>query len=200
MLPTPLNPSSLSVLKRLLFVAMFIAPVMSLMVNNAHAEKFQLEPWPSKLRTPPLKLTSLDGKPWDATQLQGKVVLLNYWASWCEPCVNEFPALASLANGNDAGKGLVVIGINFKESGATIRDFQARHGSGFPVYVDRSGQSFSQWTKGVLPTSILIGRDGRARWRISGELDISDARFSKVLKQLLQEGAADHEPAKIIEK
>ena len=57
----------------------------------------------------------------------------------------------------------------------------------YPIVLDTTGVHTSTWTKGVLPTTILIGRDGRARWRITGEIDTADPRFIKALKPLLLE-------------
>ena len=166
----------------------------------ARAGDIRLEAWPARVPTPSLRLTATDGKPLDLAALRGKVVLLNYWASWCEPCVNEFPLLSELARGTASSQGLVVIGVNFKESLTTIREFQSRYGSDFPIVQDKTGEHFKQWTKGVLPTTVLIGRDGRARWRITGELDPKDASFTKALDQLLREGAAGHASGKIVVK
>ena len=92
-----------------------------------------------------------------------------------------------LASPKSAEENPVVLGINFKESSSTVRDFMQRHHIAFPIVLDSAGVHTSTWTKGVLPTTILIGRDGRARWRITGEIDTADPRFIKALKPLLRE-------------
>jgi thiol-disulfide isomerase/thioredoxin len=150
-----------------------------------HAAEFQLERWPAQLPTPSLKLRDLDGRLWDTTNLQGKVVVLNFWASWCEPCVNEMPVLNAWAKAADESS--VVLGINVKESSSAVLDFMARHRIAYPVLLDGAGAQLKLWTKGVIPTTILIGRDGRARWRITGEIDPTDPRFIKALQSLLRE-------------
>ena len=68
-----------------------------------------------------------------------------------------------------------------------IREFMVRHPIAYPMLQDSAGVHMKSWTKGVLPTTILIGKDGRARWRIAGEIDTADPRFIKALQPLLRE-------------
>ena len=68
------------------------------------AAEFQLQRWPAHLPTPSLKLRDLDGRLWDTANLKGKVVVLNFWASWCEPCVNEIATLNALASPQAEGE------------------------------------------------------------------------------------------------
>ena len=174
--------------------------LMVLASCSALADGFRLERWPERVRTPDLRAPGINGQLLDLSSLRGKVVLLNYWASWCDPCVNEFAALSTLAESGAAGRGLIVIAVNFRESIAQISDFQSRHSVSFPIYVDRTGEYFKQWAKGVLPTTILIGRDGRARWLITGELDTKNRNFNKVLEQLLREPAPGDASSGIVVK
>jgi len=168
--------------------------------GDARADSFRLEKWPQHTPTPDLRVLDIDAHSLDLLSLRGKVILLNYWASWCEPCVNEFAALNALAESEAAGRGLIVIGVNFCEPISKIRQFQALHRARFTMVVDKTGESFKQWTKGVLPTTVLIGRNGRARWRIIGELDTKNPKFAKVLEQLLQEAASGNASSEIIVK
>jgi thiol-disulfide isomerase/thioredoxin len=152
--------------------------------NLSWAKEQPLRPWPGT-STPPLRLTGLDGKDWDLASLRGKVVVLNFWASWCGPCVDELPVLNELAAASPDG--LVVVGVNFKESADAIARFTQRHAFSYPILRDKTGDAFKQWTSGVMPTTILIGKDGRARWRLVGELDPGSPALRKAIEKMLQQ-------------
>lgn len=189
---------TLSAARRWLTMSLVLAAALTSSLPVAAAS--QSERWPERLPTPASALTSVEGEPVAVSAWRGKVVLLNFWASWCEPCVSEFPALSALASGEAAGRGLLVVGINYKESARAVTEFRERHGGSFPVYLDKSGEALRQWTRGMLPTTILIGRDGRARWRITGELDTADPVFLRRLESLLRENPAADAAGRIIVK
>jgi thiol-disulfide isomerase/thioredoxin len=142
-----------------------------------------LRPWPSRLEAPSLALTDLSGKQWNLADLRGKVVVLNFWASWCSPCVEELPILARLADGS--GDQLVVLGVNYKEPSWTVEKFSREHAVRYPVLMDKSGEQFRRWTSGVMPTTVLIGRDGTPRWRLTGAIDAGDNEFRDAVARLL---------------
>lgn len=126
--------------------------------------------WPASLATPALQLPRLDGELAQLADWRGRVLLLNFWASWCEPCRDEMPALQTLAQ-RHAAQGLTVVTVNFKESAATIRLFLERVPLTLPVLLDRQGEAAKAWGVRLFPTSILLGRDGRARQVVRGEVN-----------------------------
>jgi thiol-disulfide isomerase/thioredoxin len=148
-------------------------------------ESAVLKPWPAKQKTPALRLSALDGKEWDLASLRGKVVVVNFWASWCGPCVDELPVLNQLARKDPAR--VAVVGANYKEPLDTIERFAAAHPFAYPVLRDRSGEMFKTWTAGVMPTTILVDRQGRARWRSVGEIQVKDPGLQAAIDALLAE-------------
>ena len=154
-----------------------------LSTGAADAKGATLRPWPAGQPTPALQLTGLDGQPWDVAGLRGKVVVVNFWASWCGPCVDELPVLKGLA-GRD---GVAVVGVNYKEPRDTIERFTQDHPLGYPVLRDRTGDAFKRWTPGVMPTTILVDRTGRARWRTVGEIPPDDTKLRAAIDALLTE-------------
>jgi cytochrome c biogenesis protein CcmG/thiol:disulfide interchange protein DsbE len=149
------------------------------------AENAVLRAWPASKPTPALHLQDLDGKDWELARLRGKVVVVNFWASWCGPCVEELPVLNALA-GQDRDR-VAVVGVNYKEPLDSIERFAKDHPFAYPLLRDRSGEMFRQWTAGVMPTTILVDRQGRARWRSVGELKAGDTRLKATIAALLTE-------------
>jgi thiol-disulfide isomerase/thioredoxin len=146
-----------------------------------------LRPWPAAQATPPLQLVGLDGQDWDLAGLRGKVVVVNFWASWCEPCVHELPVLGALSGRPGFDQRVAVIGVNYKEPLDAIERFTAAHPIPYPVLRDKTGEMFKRWTGGVMPTTILVDRKGRARWRSAGEIGADDTRLTTAIAALLAE-------------
>ena len=109
---------------------------------------------------PSFELQGLDGRTYKLDDFSGKLVLLNFWASWCTPCIEELPALQGLyARLKD--KGFVVIGIGIDDDERSLREFKERFGLSFPVLVDKDGGLKSRYRISGVPESFVIGRDGK---------------------------------------
>ena len=113
---------------------------------------------------PAIALPGLDGKIVDLTaRYRGKRLLINVWASWCGPCIEEMPELQRFAMAQGA-EGVQVIGLAL-DSPEAVRDFLSRVPVGYPIVLDTPGPAdASVWlgnAKGVLPYTVLIGTDGR---------------------------------------
>jgi thiol-disulfide isomerase/thioredoxin len=159
-----------------------------LSTGAAEAKDASLRPWTAGQPTPALRLAALDGRPWELASLRGKIVVVNFWATWCGPCVDELPVLGALAG----REGVAVVGVNYKEPLDTIERFTQAHPLPYPVLRDRTGDAFKRWTPGVMPTTILVDRAGRARWRTVGEIPPDDTALRAAIDALLAEPRADH--------
>jgi peroxiredoxin len=115
------------------------------------------------------RLTDLDGKTHSLSQYRGKVVLVNFWATWCKPCTTEMPAMqASFDKLRD--KGFVVLAINELEDDAKVRDHIKQYGHTFPVLMDRDNKVANQFGVFGLPVSVFIDQQGRVQEYIKGGL------------------------------
>lgn len=149
-----------------------LAIVLVLVCALSSAAAKELLPWRGGER-PPLALVDLDGKAYDLAALRGQVVLVNFWATWCEPCRDEMPSLQRLA-ARFAGRPLVVLAVNMDEPESRVRKFLEQMPLGFPVLTDPGRAATRAWNVRLLPASFVIGPDGRVRYMASGELDWND--------------------------
>jgi len=172
--------------RRLLLVAA-TACAGPLGFSSARAQatsKWNVRPWPKGRAAPRLQLSSLDGQPWSLAALKGQVVLLNFWASWCEPCRAEMPSLEGLARqyGRD---GLSVVAINYQEGEPGIRRFLQGTPFTLPILLDGDGAAARAWTPLVFPSTVVIGRDGRPVFTVVGEADWSSDEARRSITPLL---------------
>jgi thiol-disulfide isomerase/thioredoxin len=130
----------------------------------------QRRPWPAGTPTPPLSLPAWEAPAWSLAEARGQVVVINFWASWCEPCRAEMPSLAQLAQRHAADR-LRVVTVNFRETDAAIRRFLAHTPIDLPILRDADGEAARAWRVSLFPTTVVIGRRGRPAFTVLGELD-----------------------------
>lgn len=115
------------------------------------------------------QLTDLDGNQQSLSQYRGKIVLLNFWATWCKPCTTEMPAMqASFDKLRD--KGFIVLAINELEDDAKVREHIKTYGHTFTVLMDRENKVANQFGVFGLPVSVFIDQQGRVQEYIKGGL------------------------------
>ena len=153
----------------------------------AGARAHQVRPWTQPV--PPLALKDLDGKTWELSALQGRAVLLNFWATWCDPCREEMPSLQALAQRHE-GEGLLVLMVNYRESAGSIKRFLERVPLSMPVLLDSDGAAARAWTSRVFPTTVMIDRSGRPRHQVVGAVDWHGDEARQWLRDLLAGAAA----------
>ena len=143
----------------------------------------ELKPW-SGASTPSLELTDLAGRSHRLGDYRGKVVLLNFWATWCVPCRDEMPSIGQLQQ-KLAGRPLVVLAVNVDEPDSRVRSFLSQLPLDFPVLLDAEGRITRAWRVSVLPSSFLIAHDGRIRYSAIGELDWASERVVRLISEML---------------
>jgi cytochrome c biogenesis protein CcmG, thiol:disulfide interchange protein DsbE len=125
--------------------------------------------------TPPLSLKPLTGGPHEVSlaAYRGKVVVLNFWASWCVPCKAEAPRLEA-ASRKWAGQGVVFLGVDANDFGSDGRRFVDKHGISYLNLEDGSGSSIGRWGVTGFPETFFIDREGRAVDHVAQEIDASE--------------------------
>lgn len=115
------------------------------------------------------RLVDLDGKSQSLSQYRGKVVLVNFWATWCKPCTTEMPAMQATYD-KLRENGFVVLAVNELEDDAKVREHIKQHGHTFPVLMDRDNKVANQFGVFGLPVSVFIDEKGVVREYIKGGL------------------------------
>ena len=130
---------------------------------------------------PEIVLKDLQGRDVKLSDLRGKVVLVNFWATWCKPCKEEMPAMqASYDRLRD--KGFVVLAVNELEDTARVAEHIRTHGHTFEVVMDHNNQVANVYGVVGLPASFLIDPQGIVRERIAGSL-LTESRIEEMVKK-----------------
>jgi thiol-disulfide isomerase/thioredoxin len=143
----------------------------------------QLRPWAGSV-TPPLALQDLEGRAHRLEDYRGKVVLINFWATWCEPCRAEMPAMNKL-RASFAGQPFAVLAVNLAESESRIRRFMEEVPLEFTVLLDRDSGAARAWKARVLPVSFVLDAEGRIRYSALGEIDWTQDGVRKAILALM---------------
>ena len=140
---------------------------------------------PSSGTAPALQLADLEGRRYDLAAYRGKVVLINFWATWCEPCRDEMPSIERLRASLE-GRPFAVLAVNLAEPEQRIRKFLDTVPLRFPVLLDRDGQTARAWQAKLLPATYIVGPDGAIRYRHLGELDWSRPDVREAIVKLMK--------------
>ncbi|MFM1652768.1 thiol-disulfide oxidoreductase ResA [Brevibacillus sp. B_LB10_24] len=132
---------------------------------------------------PNFSLKQLDGTPMKLSDLQGKAVLLNFWASWCDPCKAEMPDLEK-EYGKWKDKGLVVVGVNIGETPLIVNQFVEPRGLTFPILLDAKNEITKLYNIGPIPTSFFIDANGKVVDKVVGQMNeaIIESKVAKILR------------------
>ncbi|GAB1456504.1 MAG: TlpA disulfide reductase family protein [Spirochaetia bacterium] len=120
---------------------------------------FYVFPTPEPL--PPFVVKNLSGQDVALASLAGKVVLLNFWATWCPPCRTEMPSIQVLHTKLD-GKAFEVMAVSVAEKPSTVKDFLKSNPYDFPMYLDEDGSVSAPFAGRGIPTTFLLDKQGRA--------------------------------------
>ncbi|MGD8570725.1 MAG: TlpA disulfide reductase family protein, partial [Gammaproteobacteria bacterium] len=146
-----------------------------------------LQPYQGDPTPPPLQLETLDGKTMDLRQFKNRVVLVNFWATWCPPCVHEMPSMQRLSK-KMRGNPFVIVGVNIAERKPVVEAFlRNKVHVDFPILLDTDGSTMRQWNVMAFPTSFVIDKDGRIRYALFGSIDWDTPDIMNKIRLLVKE-------------
>ena len=138
---------------------------------------------------PDLALPSLDGDLIRLDDLRGSVVLVNFWATWCPPCVEEIPSLQRLYRRLQP-HGMEILAVDVGEDAVTMRAFLKDKPVEFPVLMDTQGDALRRWGVYAFPTTLVLDRQHRIRYAVFGAFDWNSDEVVATLQPLLNDGQA----------
>lgn len=147
----------------------------------------QLKTFRGNSTPPSLRLTDLNNKIIDLKGLKGQVILVNFWASWCPPCVHEMPSMQRLQN-RFFSKGFTILGVNMAEDKKTVQQFlDTKVDVQFPILFDKDGAALKNWGVFAFPTSYIVDKKGKIRYAIFGGVDWEQESITQKIEQLVNE-------------
>lgn len=167
------------------FLLLFLlATALSLAAAKAQAQT--LKPWTGG-STPKLALKDLEGRVHRLEDYRGKVVLVNFWATWCAPCLEEMPSIEKLRRSLDARR-FAVLAVNVGEGPAKAAAFAEKMQlGGFNILLDRDIKTSRAWGARVLPATFIVDPDGKVRYSYYGAIDWSRPDVRAAITKLIVE-------------
>jgi cytochrome c biogenesis protein CcmG/thiol:disulfide interchange protein DsbE len=158
------------------------------------AQRDRFAPTEVGARAPEFTARSLEGDSLSLESLRGQVVLLNFWATWCAPCRREMPSMQRLYR-ELKSRGLEVVAVSVDAApggvealaapGGKVREFVEEYGLTFRVLLDPNGKVEQRYRATGLPTTFLIGRDGRIRDKVIGGVEWDEPAYAERVRRLL---------------
>jgi len=167
---------------------LFTALLSILSINSLNAA--ELKKVESELKTPALKLENLDGKSFDLKDEVGKVVLVQFWATYCTPCRVEMPSMNKLIKKLEADKvPFKIIAVNMGETKAEVQKFVDAVKPEFTILMDSKGENVQAWSVFAAPSNFVIDTKGKIRYTLYGGVEWDSEEITKAIKDLAKENS-----------
>jgi len=160
---------------------LFLITLSFFLTLNAQAAN--LKPFTANTPTPALKLTDLHGKHHDLNDYKGKVVLVQFWATYCGPCRKEMPSMNKMRS-KMSDTPFKILAVDMGETEAEVKQFVKEVKPEFSILMDESGQSISDWQVFAAPSNFIIDPAGNIRYTLFGGVEWDSDELINKLKAL----------------
>ncbi|MEO5347706.1 MAG: TlpA family protein disulfide reductase [Magnetococcus sp. YQC-9] len=176
------------IITRIKYYFLFLLVVGLLTVTNGDALAFNgLMPMTNRPLGKDFELKDSEGRIYKLSNYRGQTVLINFWATWCPPCLKEMPSMERLWK-EMGEKGFAILALNVGESAEAIASFSFQNDLTFPLLMDQNEKISRDWLVRALPSSYLVDRQGKIAYQVIGERDWDDPNLKKVILDLILEG------------
>lgn len=167
-------------------IFLLITLFFPLRVHAADVQQFQLA---APVAAPNISFIDDRNVTYNLSDYKGKVVVLNFWATWCEPCISEIPTIEGLIKAVE-GKDIAVLPVSIDYKGAeVVKEFYSEKKiTSMPVYIDTKGKAFREFKLQALPSTLVINKKGMVVAKVMGEIDWNSERTKQYLLDLNREG------------
>ena len=164
-------------------VPAIVVPLEEIELNKSGIDSY-LKDFKGKSEPVLINLKDAKGQPFYKKDFKGQVTVVNFWATWCPPCVEEIPSLNRLKK-KMSGQKFELISINYAEDKETILEFMKEVNVEFPVLLDQNGEFAKQWNVITYPSTFVIAPDGKIKYGVNAAIEWDDPEFIKIIKSLL---------------
>jgi len=160
--------------------------ILSLLLMCSLVQAGDLKPYEGE-SLPGFTLSDRNGKPHTLSDYRGKVVMVNFWATYCGPCIKEMPSMQRLKE-KMAGKNFAILAVDMAEEKSDVDAFFAKHKIKvqFPVLLDPQGSVVEQWMISAVPTTFILDPEGTIRYALYGGLEWDSDEVIETLTGLMK--------------
>lgn len=172
-------------------LVVIVLAVVAVVIFIVMGQKEKYEPVVPGTVAPDFELPDLEGKPHKLSDYRGKVVFLNFWATWCKPCAEEIPSMQRLNENLEAFPFAIVAVSVDKDGPGVIKAFLDKYGATFSSLHDRRGRIKDLYKTTGVPETFIIDQNGVIAERVVGPRDWDDAASTRMIMELVQYGPKD---------
>ena len=172
-------------MKKLIIVAFLMCSLFSAQLVASSESKNTIKQLSERIATPNFELNDLDDSSRTLDEFDGKVIAVNFWATWCPPCREELPSMqATYEEFKDDG--FIILGINVGEDWGVVASFLDALEIDFPILLDLESNTMNEWGGYGLPTTFIVDRSGSITHRIDGGRNWGDPLFRNQLIEIIK--------------